>query len=237
MTLQRNGTKIARKRLSIDVDLPPCCIRQLAGVPKLLEPLFPDVKEVAEGDGNAPWSLNVDDPGIVVRVQPVEAGTVRRNPNVRRKGCLSPIHVHRHMRMDVRAALLSALTGNVIYRWIRSIGRRLASRYNEVDETGDSQHDHTNDDECRDTFCASGTPPPFFAPLLFLAALFLPRAVTSALLAHTFHFPLVCAFQVSLSIVQYIAGHHDNRLMVVIYGRIDGTFTRQIFQDSLYYHR
>src|SRR5258708_15345388 len=126
MTLQWNGAKISTKRFPVYIHLPARCIRQLAGIPHLLEPLSPDVKEVSKGDGNTSWSLDMDDPAIVVRMKPVEARTVRGNPNIRRNGCFRSIHIHRHMRMDVRAALLSTLTGNVIYRRVRGIGGGLA---------------------------------------------------------------------------------------------------------------
>src|SRR5260370_36468598 len=121
MTLQWNGAKITTKRFRVLIHLPGCCNRQLAEIPHLLEPLSPDVKEVAEGGGNALRSLNVDDPAIVVRMKPVEARIVRGNPNIRRNGCCRSIHIHRHMSMDVRAALLSTLTGNAIYRRVGGI--------------------------------------------------------------------------------------------------------------------
>src|SRR6266481_4924545 len=235
MTLQWNGAKISAKRFAVHINLPPCCSRQLAGIPQLLKPLSPDVKEVAEGGGNAPRSLNVDDPGIIVCVEPVEARIVRCNPNVCGNGSLYPTHVHRHMCMNVRAGLLCTLTGNVIYRRVRSVGRCVALRNHEIDKDSNSEHAYRDDADGCNTLRSSGTPSLFFAPSLFLAALFLPRVVTSALLAHTFHFPFVCAFQVSLSIVQHVAGHHNNWLMVAICGCVGRAFTRQTFQDSLYY--
>jgi hypothetical protein len=88
------------------------------------------------------------------------------------------------MRMDVRTALLSTLTGNVIYHRVRGIGGGLALRYNEVDKASNSQCDHADDAEYCDTLHARSTPPLFFSPLLFLAPSFLPGQVTGGLFTH-----------------------------------------------------
>src|SRR5260221_12044872 len=132
MTLQWNGAKISTKRFAVHINLPPCCSRQLAGIPQLLKPLSPDVKEVAEGGGNALRSLNVDDPGIIVCVEPVEARIFSCNPNVCGNWSLYPTHVHRHMRMNVLAGLLFTLTGNVIYRRVPSVVICLSLRNHEL---------------------------------------------------------------------------------------------------------
>src|SRR5258708_8467145 len=184
MTLQWNGAKISTKRFPVHIHLPACCIRQLAEIPHLLEPLSPDVKEVAEGGGNALRSLNVDDPAIVVRMKPVEARIVRGNPNIRRNGCFRSIHIHRHMRMDVRAALLSTLTGNAIYRRVRGIGGGLAFRYNDGDKASNSQREQTDDAECRDKLHARSTPPLFFSPKLAPPPSFLPVRFTGGFVTH-----------------------------------------------------
>src|SRR5260221_8796486 len=111
------------------------------GIPQLLEPLSPDVKEIAKGGGNTSWGLDMDHSGIIMCVQPIEARTIRGNPNIRRNGCFRSIYIHRHMRMNVRAALLSTLTGNVIYRRVRGIGGGLALRSKEVNKASKSPHD------------------------------------------------------------------------------------------------
>src|SRR5260370_40426816 len=106
MTLQWNGAKISTKRFAVHINLPPCCSRQLAGLPQLLKPLSPDAKEDAEDGGNALRSLNVDDPGIIACVKPEEARILRCSPNHCGSGSLYHTHEHRHMRMNVRADLL-----------------------------------------------------------------------------------------------------------------------------------
>src|SRR5260221_4769908 len=173
MTLQWNGAKISTKRFPVHINLPARCIRQLAGIPQLLEPLSPDVKEIAKGGGNTSWGLDMDHSGIIMCVQPIEARTIRGNPNIRRNGWFRSIYIHGHMRMNVRAALLSTLTGNVIYRRVRGIGGGLGFAYNQVNQGGNNPQQPPRDGECRHKPHPRRTPPLFLSPFLFLSPAFL----------------------------------------------------------------
>jgi len=86
--------------------------------------------------------------------------------------------------MEVCATLLITLTGNIIYWWIRGIGRRLILRYHKVDETGNSQYGDGDDTERRDTFRPSGSSTLFLATTLFVSASFLPGLLTYVLFTH-----------------------------------------------------
>src|SRR6266849_6672046 len=177
--------KIPAKRLSIDVDLPAGCSGQLAGIPHLLEFLLPDIKEVAEGGRGATRRFNVDNTGTVVGVQPVETRAVRGNPDIRRERSGGAIDVDGHMRVYVSATLLRTLTGNLIYRGIRCVGRGLILYHRENDEADNRQRNDRGDTDRRDTLRPGGALPLFFPPALFLAPLFLPRELTRALLTHS----------------------------------------------------
>src|SRR6266702_2446100 len=189
VALQWNRTKIARKGLPIDVDLPTRRVRQLTGIVQLREAFSPDVQEVLEGDGKTIGSLNVDHSIAGVRVQPVEARAVGRNTDLRRDGQRFPINVDGYMGMNVNVEMFITITRCAIYGRIGSVGRCLTLRNNEIDEAGNKQYSRRDDADDRDALSASGTPPLFFTPKLFLAASFLPRTLTSTLLAHGSHSP------------------------------------------------
>ena len=60
----------------------------------------------------------MDDPTRIMRVQPIEARTIRSNPDIRRDEDAFAIDVDGHMGMEVYATLLSTLTGDMVYRRI-----------------------------------------------------------------------------------------------------------------------
>lgn len=160
MTVQRDATKVTLKRFPIDRGLPPGWIRKLAGIPQLPEALPPDVKEVPKGNSNATWDFNMDDPTLIVRVEPVEARTIRGNPN---------------MRMEVGATLLSMLTGDVVYRRVHHRhGRCSLLPHYHGDKADDNQHADCNETDDRAAPRADDTPLPFFRPVGVDAAPFLP---------------------------------------------------------------
>lgn len=164
-----------------------------------------------------------------MRMQPVEARVIRCNTDLRRNGCDLPINVYGHMGMNMEVAMFKTIAGNAIDGRISWVRRSLALCDGEIGEASNSQCDHADDDEYCDALRSSGSSPLFFTPSLFLAALFLPRAVTSALLAHTFHFPFVRAFQECISINQCVAGHICNRHIVVLCEHVNKSFAKVRF--------
>src|SRR2546423_1219808 len=184
VALQRDRLKISCIRLPIDVDLPTRRVRQLTGIVQLREPFSPDVQEVLEGDGKTIGSLNVDHPIAGVRMEPVEARAVGRNTDLSRDGHRFPINVDGYMGMNVNVEMFITITRCAIYGRVGSVGRCLTLRNNEIDEAGNKQYSRRDDAGHRDALSASGTPLLFFTPKLFLPASFLPRALTSTLLAH-----------------------------------------------------
>src|SRR5713101_8000932 len=109
--------------------------------------------------------------------------------------------------MNMEVAMFKTITGDVIDGRIGSVGRCLALHNHKIDEADNNQHAYRNEADRCDALPASGTLPFFFMPPLFLPASFLPRLLTSALLAHSFHFPFGYTFQACISIVQCVAGH------------------------------
>src|SRR5438876_6538368 len=123
VTLQRNRTKIARKGLSIDVDLPTRRVRQLTGIVQLWKPFSPDVQEVLERDGKTIGSLNVDHSIAGVRVEPVKARAVGRNTDLCRDGRRFPIDIDGHVSLNVKVSVFSAITRYSDYGGVGSVGR------------------------------------------------------------------------------------------------------------------
>src|SRR6266851_1670018 len=190
--------KVARKRLTIDVDLPAICEIQLIGIAQLRELRSPDVQKVLEGGGNAIWGLDMDHPVSGVRVEPIEArwsGWIACNPDIPRDGDALPIDVERDMRMNVKGALFQLITGNGIYSGIGRVRRCLALCDSEIDDASDSQHDGSNDTNDGNALHTSSAPSLCFTPLQFLPASFLPRALTCALLTHGSYSPFKQALQ------------------------------------------
>jgi hypothetical protein len=86
--------------------------------------------------------------------------------------------------MEVCATLLSALTGNIIYWWIRGIDRRLILHHHKVDKTGNSQYGNGDNTECHDTFSPRGSSTLFLAPTLFFSPSFLSGLLMYVLFTH-----------------------------------------------------
>jgi hypothetical protein len=104
----------------------------------------------------------VINPAIIVSVDPVDAGVIVGDPNMRWDEGTSAIDVDGHMHVEVRVALVGALTGNAVYREIdRPNGR--ASRCPSPREEADD-HDHTcgDDTDGCDTTRAPDVLPRFF---------------------------------------------------------------------------
>src|SRR6266566_6804804 len=195
VALQRDRLKISCIRLPIDVDLPTSWIRQLTGIVQLREPFSPDVQEVPERDGKTIGSLNVDHPIAGVRVEPVKARAVGRNTDLCRDGRRFPIDIDGHVSVNVKVTVFTAITRYSVYGGVGSVGRCLTLCNNEIDEAGNKQYSRRYNAGGRDALSASSTSPLFFTPKLFLPAPFLPRTLTSYLLAHRFHSPFKRALQ------------------------------------------
>ena len=168
---------------------------KLTGVVQLREPSSPDVQEVFEGDGKTVGGLNVDHATVVMRVEPVETRAVGRNTNLRGDGRGLPINVDGQMGMNVNVEMFITITRCPIYGRIGSVGRCLTLRNNEIDEASNKQYSRRYNAGGRDALSASGTPPLFLTPKQFIPAPFLPRTLTSYLLAHRFHSPFKRALQ------------------------------------------
>ena len=138
MCLERNGMKITCKRLPIDIDLPTFRLIEFAWIAQLREPSCPDVEEVPEGEGTSTGSLNVYDPIVRMRVQPVEARPFGRNAGIRRSWHRFPINVDGQMCMNVKSSLFQLITRDGIYGRIGSVRRGLALSTSEIHEEGGS---------------------------------------------------------------------------------------------------
>src|SRR5579859_5108785 len=112
------------------------------------------------------------------------------------------------MGMVVRGSLFQPITRDGIYGGISGIGRCLSLRNDHIDEASNSQHCCRDDADSRDALSAHGTLPLFFTPKLVLPASFLPRALTSTLLAHGMTLPFHRCVTRSLSSSTHPSSHH-----------------------------
>ncbi len=121
MLLQRNGPKVSRKQFAIDIDLPSFGQVQFGGIAQRCELRPPDLEEVPQGEGTKLWCLNMDHSIIGMRVQPVQAGTIGRNPDPLGNDDSLSINRQRQMSMDVEDGLFHLITSNAINRRIRRV--------------------------------------------------------------------------------------------------------------------
>jgi len=97
--------------------------------------------------------------------------------------------------VNVKVAVFPAITRYAVYGGVGSVGRCLNLSNNEIDEAGNKQYSRRYNAGGRDALSASGTSPLFLTPKQFISAPFLPRTLTSYLLAHRFHSPFKRALQ------------------------------------------
>src|SRR5207302_5234052 len=136
------------------------------------------------------------------RVQPVKARAVGRNTDLCRDGRWFPIDIDGHVSVNVKVAVFTAITRYTVYGGVGSVGRCLNLSNNEIDEAGNKQYSRRYNAGGRDALSARGTPPLFFTPKLFLPASFLPRTLTSYLLAHGSHSPFKLVLQDTVAMHQ-----------------------------------
>src|SRR5437588_8950744 len=91
------------------------------------------------------------------------------------------------MGMNVIVSMFISITRDTICTRISSISGCPALHNREIDQGSNSQDTYSDDTDGRDTLCSGGTPLLLFTPKLGLSTLFLPRSLTSALLAHKSH--------------------------------------------------
>src|SRR6266536_2097487 len=87
-----------------------------------------------------------------VCVEPIQTRAIGRNTDLRGNGGWFPINVDRHMGVNVKVAMFTAITRYAVYNRVGSVGRRLRLYNCEIDEGSNNQHRCRDDASSRDAF-------------------------------------------------------------------------------------
>ncbi len=119
--------------------------------------------------------MNMDNPTVIMGVEPVEARSIRSNPHMRGDEGAFAIDIDGDVRMDVHATLLGVLAGNVVYRRIHhQRGRRLMLPHDQGDKAGNYQYTYRNETDGRAAPGMNDALLLFFTPVQLLAVFFWP---------------------------------------------------------------